>query len=99
MALPALRAIKKKFPESYIYLIAKDYLKDIFRNIDEIHEIITIPNDSKSKDLFKTAATLKRYNFNQGILLTNSFKSALLFRLEESKSRKKKEEKKQKTHE
>ncbi|MCK4761857.1 MAG: lipopolysaccharide heptosyltransferase II [Candidatus Aminicenantes bacterium] len=81
MSLPALRALKAGRPGDNIILITKTYLKEVYKNIDEINKILTIPDKSDLKSLFKAAGELKRYNFRQGILFTNSFFSALLFRL------------------
>ena len=81
MSLPAIRALKKKFPATDIYIATKQYLSDIYLNIDEIKEIIPLENQSNLKTLFKTASKLRTFGFKEGILLTNSFHSAFLFRL------------------
>ena len=81
MALPALRAIKKRFPHDNIYLVTRHYLNDIFKNIAEINEVITIPDKIGVGNIFKVAGKLKKYRFRLGILFTNSFRSSLLFRL------------------
>ncbi len=81
MSLPALRALKKFFPNDDIFLIAKKYLFPVYQNLEAVKEIITIPDNSGIKESFSAAAMLKRYNFDAGILLTNSFSSALLFKL------------------
>ena len=81
MCLPALRALKDHFPEDNIYLAAKHPLKDIFQNLEEIKETITIPGTIDFKNTFKIAKKLEKYHFDCGILFTNSFHSALLFKL------------------
>ena len=81
MFLPALRALKNYCPNDRIFLVCKQYLSSLFRNMEEIDEIVTIPGRTGFRSLFKTAAKLKKYRIETGILFTNSFHSALLFRL------------------
>jgi len=81
MALPAIRALKDNFPQGNIHLVTKQYLYDIYENIDEIKEIITVPDKIDVRTIFKASGKLKKYHFDWGILFTNSFSSALLFKL------------------
>lgn len=81
MALPALRALHRCQPDSEIYVVAKEYLQGFFQNIKEIEDILYIPNKFNLSGLIKSAARLRGYSFSSGILFTNSFASALLFRL------------------
>jgi len=81
MFLPALRALKDNSPNERISLVCRQYLSDLFQSIEEIDEIVTIPDRSGFHGLFKTAAKLKKHQIEKGILFTNSFHSALLFRL------------------
>lgn len=81
MSLPALRALKDHCPHDNIKIITKPHLSEVFKNIDEIEEIITIPGKVKASHLFSAAGELKTHRFAAGILFTNSFNSALLFRL------------------
>jgi heptosyltransferase-2 len=86
MCLPALRALKGNFPGDDIYLVVKHHLKDIFQSLEEIKETITIPDTIGFKNTFKIAKKLKKYHFEGGILFTNSFHSALLFKLSNIKN-------------
>lgn len=81
MALPAIRALKSRFPDSEIYITAKHYLCDLYKNIDEITGIIPIPENNGIGAIIKSARILRTYRFNLGVLFTNSFRSALLFKL------------------
>ncbi|NIM17084.1 MAG: lipopolysaccharide heptosyltransferase II [Candidatus Aminicenantes bacterium] len=81
MALPAIRALKNNFPDANLYLAAKQYLGDLFENIDEIKKMITIPDTINLTNTFKAAAILRKYRFDWGVLFTNSFSSAVLFKL------------------
>ncbi|MCP5105106.1 MAG: lipopolysaccharide heptosyltransferase II [bacterium] len=81
MSLPALRALIDHFPHEDIYLVTKQYLYDVYKDLEGITDIITIPNKPGVKDTFKAGAGLRKYRFGAGLLFTNSFHSALLFKL------------------
>jgi heptosyltransferase-2 len=81
MALPAIRALKNNFPDANLYVAARQYLGDLFANIDEINDMITIPDTVNLTDTFNAAAKLRTNRFDWGVLFTNSFSSAVLFRL------------------
>jgi heptosyltransferase-2 len=81
MCLPAIRACKEYFPDEKLVLIVKHYLADIFLNIAEIDEIISIPDHWSVLEYFKNLRRLRKKRFERGILFTNSFASALFFRL------------------
>lgn len=76
-----MRALKDKLPGEDIYLAAKDYLTDVYENLDFFKGIISIPNSADLKNTFRAAGTLREYRFDSGILFTNSFNSALMFKL------------------
>ena len=81
MCLPAIRALKDNYPGANIYMAAKQNLCAVYKNITEINEIIPIPDDIDFKSGFKVAKQLRKYRFDNGILFTNSFHSAFLFKL------------------
>lgn len=81
MALPAIRALKYWFPESRISLVSKIRLRDIFLNMEEIDNLIPVSNRDNFRTLISDAGKLRKYHFDEGILFTNSFRSALLFRM------------------
>ena len=81
MCLPAIRALKDNYPGANIYMAAKQNLCAVYKNITEINEIIPIPDDIDFKSGFKVAKQLGKYRFEYGILFTNSFHSAFLFKL------------------
>jgi heptosyltransferase-2 len=81
MCLPAIRALKANCPNVNIYIAAKQNLCPVYENITEIKEIIPLPDNINFKSGFKIARRLREYRFDYGILFTNSFHSAFLFRL------------------
>lgn len=81
MCLPAIRALKDIYPDANIYIAAKQNLCPVYKNIPEINQIIPLPDNIDFKASFKVAKQLRKYRFEYGILFTNSFHSAFLFRL------------------
>jgi len=81
MSMPAVKALKKIFPDDELIIVTKEYLYTFFQGIDEIDKIITIPNESSIFNLGNIARQLNINNVEIGVLFTNSFISALLFKL------------------
>ncbi|MEN8221863.1 MAG: lipopolysaccharide heptosyltransferase II [Acidobacteriota bacterium] len=81
MSLPAIRALKDSLPEIEIVLITKPHLSSIYKNIPGIADVVLIPSGKGILNFFKTVFLLKKYRIKKGILLTNSFNSALSLRL------------------
>ncbi len=80
MCLPALRALKAGFPAARIYVAARKHLCDIYLNLDELEGVIPLPGGSGLIDTSAAARLLRTYHFDSGLLFTNSFQSALLFK-------------------
>ncbi len=81
MSLPAVRALKDNRPQDDIILVAREHLCDVYQNIREIKNIVPLANTIDFLSTFKAAKKLKTFGFDAGILFTNSFNSALLFRI------------------
>ncbi|MCA1623599.1 MAG: lipopolysaccharide heptosyltransferase II [Acidobacteria bacterium] len=82
MQIPALRELRRIFPDAKITLHTRSWAKGIFEDADFIDEILTF---EKEKAAFKTvlaqAKILKEKNFDLAVLFPNSFKSALVAKL------------------
>lgn len=76
-----MRALKDLLPGEDIYLAVKAYLTGVYENLDIFKGIISIPDSADLKNTFRAAKTLREYRFDAGILFTNSFNSALVFKL------------------
>ena len=81
MALPALRLLRDRYPTAAIYLAAKGYVEDIFTTVEGIDGTIRLPAGNGIPAIFRAAGALRHHRFDLGILFTNSFHSALLFKL------------------
>lgn len=82
MTIPALRELRRIFPDAKIVLHTRSWAKGIFQDADFLDEILTFESsDSKFKTALSQAKNLKRQNFDLAILFTNSFESAFTARL------------------
>jgi len=81
LAVPALQSLSQNYPESEVWVAAKDWVKDLFISFPFISGIIPLADRADLKTLRSTAQKLKGEAFDTGLLLTNSFGSALLFAL------------------
>lgn len=79
LAIPSLRSLKNNFPKSSIIIVAKNWVKDVFMNLEFVDDIMVIPDKNDSKSIKTGAKKLKKHEFDAGLLLPNSFISALLF--------------------
>ncbi len=80
MAVPAIKALRSFCPESEIILTGKKFLSDLFLGQKEINSIIPLADEFNLKSFLRGAEKLRAAGFDQGLLFTNSFSSALLFR-------------------
>jgi heptosyltransferase-2 len=82
MTIPALRELRRIFPDSKITLHTRSWANGIFQDADFIDEILTF---EREKSAFKTVlaqAKIWRENgFDLAVLFPNSFESALLAKL------------------
>jgi heptosyltransferase-2 len=79
LALPAIAMLHENFPESKIWIIGQNWIKDIFLPLDYVEGVIPLKNPTSLRSLLQGAKTLEKNHFDVGLLLTNSFSSALLF--------------------
>lgn len=78
MCLPALEALSAR---GSVSVTASGWVKDLFLDLDYVHEVIPLPRDSRLRTLRESGRRLRAGGFDHGVLFTNSFASALLFRL------------------
>ena len=81
MALPALRAVRTKFPDAHIAIVARPYVADIYRDQSICDELI--PYDPKGphrgwKGRETLAKDLRAKRFDIALLLQNAFDAAWL---------------------
>jgi heptosyltransferase-2 len=76
MSLPALREVRRLFPTSFLALLAKDWVADIYRDQGLVDRIISFRNRQSS---FRTFADIR--GFDLAVLFQNAFEAAFLVRL------------------
>ncbi|MCI0469146.1 MAG: lipopolysaccharide heptosyltransferase II [Nitrospirae bacterium] len=79
MTIPAIRAIKKNYPDSKLHLLIKPFLTPVFNGNPDIDEII--PYEDKFRGIvgrFRLAGLLRRRGFSKAILFQNAFDAALV---------------------
>jgi lipopolysaccharide heptosyltransferase II len=81
MALPALRALRSRFPQAEIAILARPYVADIYRDQDVCDQLITYDSQEKHAGIVgreRLAAELRALRFEVALLLQNAFDAAWL---------------------
>src|SRR5258705_5795648 len=82
MSIPALRALRRIFPDASITLHTRAWAVGIFRDADFLDDIITFDaSGSALKDVLEQGRVLRKGNFDLAVLFPNSFESALAAKL------------------
>jgi len=82
MCIPALRALRRRFPDSHIAVHARPWVAELYAREKYIDRVLVCPPARKGfrflLDRWQAARQLRREEFDCAILLPNSFESALL---------------------
>jgi heptosyltransferase II len=84
MSLPAFRAIRLRYREAAITVLAKPWVAALYEGERSIDRIVLLNGASGARDWaakWKLARLLRRERFDLAVLLPNSFESAALVRL------------------
>lgn len=81
MTIPALRRLRKIYPDAAISLHTRAWAEGVFRDADFIDEIITIEGRGSVRSIIDQSRALRERNFDLAIVFPNSFESALVTRL------------------
>src|SRR4030067_2066103 len=80
LTMPALAAVRQKFPDAEISILVKPWVAGLFENSPDIDRII-IYDDKKYSRLCgkrKLVSDLKKHKFDMAILFQNAFEAAFL---------------------
>jgi heptosyltransferase-2 len=77
MSLPALRALRERFPEAHIAILAKPWVADLYRREPFCNEMIPYTPGTLSEKL-RVGRSLKPRGFDCAILLQNAFEAAAI---------------------
>ncbi|MBI4843334.1 MAG: lipopolysaccharide heptosyltransferase II [Nitrospirae bacterium] len=79
LTLPAVKAVRRAFPEARISLLVKPWVADIFKECRDIDEIILYEKRHESiGGRLKLARELRQKKFGKAILLQNAFDAAII---------------------
>jgi heptosyltransferase-2 len=82
MSVPALRELRRVFPDADIALHTRSWARGIFEDADFIDEILTFePEKSAFKTVLAQAKIYRQNCFDLAIVFPNSFESALVAKL------------------
>lgn len=81
MALPVLGSLAASGPDIEVWAAGEPWLGDLLSPELGVRGALTIRRTRGSKALRREAASLRAHGFDAGLLLTNSFGTAFLFRL------------------
>jgi heptosyltransferase-2 len=83
MSLPALRAIRRRFPKARISILALNWVADLYGRESFADEVIAYPSGRGRRDLgakAKLTGELRERGFDMAILLQNAFEAAVIAR-------------------
>lgn len=84
MQIPALRELRRMFPDATITLCTRDWARGIFQDADFIDDILIVePKESVLSQVRKWRVR----RFDLAVLFTNSFETALISRLGKARKR------------
>jgi len=81
MALPALRAVRSKFPDAHISVVARPYVADIYREQDVCDELIPYDPNAQHRGWRgreRLVSELRDRKFDVAVLFQNAFDAAWL---------------------
>lgn len=85
MATPSLRALRERFPNAQITYLCRRYVKAMFTGLSFVDRVLTYRTGKTprrtGKGMLRLARRLKRGKFDMAVLLTNSFKTAMVCKL------------------
>ncbi len=80
LSLPAMRGLRRLFPEAHIGFLARAYLEDLLRNVSFIDEVIPYKprrGGYRWADELRMVGLLRREGFDVTLILPRSIRSAL----------------------
>jgi heptosyltransferase-2 len=77
MSLPALRALRQRFPDARISILAKPWVADLYRREDFCDELIPLTGLTFFEKC-RAARALRPHHFDTAILLQNAFEAAAI---------------------
>ena len=90
MSLPALRALRTRFPNAQITVLARPSVAPLYEGERSIDHVIPLTGSPGARDWatkWQLSSRLRREDFDLAVLLPNSFESAAIMRLSGARRR------------
>ncbi|MBC7348671.1 MAG: lipopolysaccharide heptosyltransferase II [Candidatus Aminicenantes bacterium] len=81
LAFSCLRSLQQNFPSAQLAIVPPRGYAQFFQNLGLDYQVLTLPEYKDISGLKRASARLKKLDFDLGLLLDESFASALLFYL------------------
>jgi heptosyltransferase-2 len=82
MSIPALRQLRRAFPEAHIALHTRAWADGLFRDADFIDEILPFEESgSNFRTVLNQARSIRRQRFDVAVIFPNSYRSAAIVKL------------------
>lgn len=81
MTIPAMRELRRIFPDAHIALHTRSWAEGIFRDADFIDEIIAFDKESGLNEIVGETKRIGHRHFDLGIIFPNSYRSAALAKI------------------
>jgi heptosyltransferase II len=84
MTLPAVHAIRKRWPQARIAVLAKPWVADLYRLSTDVDDVISFAEPGRHAGIlgkWRLAGELRAHGFDCAILLQNAIEAAILARL------------------
>src|SRR5262249_13880816 len=76
VTIPALRELRRIFPNAVISLLVKPWVKGIFEDVEFIDDLIVY--DREGKGVWRTIRELRSQRFDLAVLFQNAFEAAVI---------------------
>lgn len=78
LAIPAMKAIRQRFPEAEITLLVRPWVAGVFTSAPFIDNVWSEPRPSGLRDWVRLARRIREKHFDMALLFPNSFESAAM---------------------
>jgi len=69
LSTPIPREVKRKYPNSFVAVLVRDYTKDIYKNNPHVDEIIVYNKNENDFSFWQMMKRLRKYKFNHAFML------------------------------
>ena len=69
LSTPIPREVKRKYPNSFVAVLVRDYTKDIYKNNPYVDEIIVYNKDEDDFSFWQMVKRLRKFKFNHAFML------------------------------